>query len=141
MPLVLRLTKGSPLTYAELDGNFKYLEDLIKSTNNMSLSSGYIKFANGWTVQWGSGVTSSGRGDTIYFPTSFGSRCTSVIICEMNAAGWDSSHYSNSCAPTIYGAHNATTRSFKLYGTRIFGGGSSNAYQGGLGYSYMAVGY
>lgn len=34
MPLVLRLTKGSPLTNAEVDGNFTYLED--KPADNLS---------------------------------------------------------------------------------------------------------
>lgn len=34
MPLVLRLTKGSPLTNAEVDGNFTYLDE--KPTGNIA---------------------------------------------------------------------------------------------------------
>ena len=32
MPLILRTTKGSPLTYSELDGNFTYLTGSISSS-------------------------------------------------------------------------------------------------------------
>ena len=36
MPIVLRQTKGTPLTVAEVDGNFTYLNDNANLTGDVS---------------------------------------------------------------------------------------------------------
>jgi hypothetical protein len=51
MPLVYRLTKGSPLTYAELDGNFQFLTGSINSISGAYATTGSNTFIGNQTIQ------------------------------------------------------------------------------------------
>ena len=51
MPLVYRLTKGSPLTHAELDGNFQFLTGSINSISGAYATTGSNTFIGDQTIQ------------------------------------------------------------------------------------------
>ncbi len=46
MPLIKRLEKGSPLTFAEGDANLDYLEDLVESNSVVTLKFGDMQFSH-----------------------------------------------------------------------------------------------
>lgn len=141
--LTLRLVKGSQLTFKEMDDNFLALKAAIEALSSVSLisgGSGYIKFNNNWMAQWGTGRTSTGRMDTISFPVAFNTTCTSVVIVEADAIGWDYTPVSlPNCSPTVYGATSITKTNFQLSGARMMY--PKSQYQGGITYNYLAFGY
>ena len=51
MPIVYRLTKGSPLTHAELDGNFQFLTGSINSISGAYATTGSNTFIGNQTIQ------------------------------------------------------------------------------------------
>jgi hypothetical protein len=142
IPLTLRLVKGTKLTYAELDNNFKEIDKAIGNLQNFSRA-GYMKFGSGLVIQWGSGGTTTGKEDSFSFPTTFPTECQILLAGEVHTGGWDSGvlPYPNT-NPTIYGMKSVTRSGFKLSGCRISGGTPNGAvYQGGLGFCYVAFGY
>jgi hypothetical protein len=51
MPIVYRLTKGSPLTHAELDGNFQFLTGSINNISGAYATTGSNTFTGNQTIQ------------------------------------------------------------------------------------------
>jgi hypothetical protein len=51
MPIVYRLTKGSPLTHAELDGNFQFLTGSINNISGAYATTGSNTFIGNQTIQ------------------------------------------------------------------------------------------
>jgi hypothetical protein len=116
-----------------------------------SSANGYQRLPSGLIIQWGSSVTTSGRADTVYFPTPFPNACFSVTVNEANASGWiqhDSSYNVDHVRPTVYGVSNLTKTSFLVYGSRLFGWyyslygyGEGAEFESGLNFNWMAIGF
>ena len=51
MPLIKRITKGSPLTFAEGDGNLDYLDNFIKQISSSYATTGSNTFTSTQTIQ------------------------------------------------------------------------------------------
>ncbi len=68
MPLVYRLTKGSPLTHAELDGNFQFLTGSINSISGAYATTGSNTFIGNQTIQ--GNLTVLGTGSFTYTTSS-----------------------------------------------------------------------
>ena len=51
MPLIKRITKGSPLTFAEGDGNLDYLDNFIKQISSSYATTGSNTFISNQTIQ------------------------------------------------------------------------------------------
>ena len=141
--LVLRLVKGSALTFAEMDGNFTALKNAIEAINPSSLQgTGYVKFAGGLIMQWGVGATSTGKADNFTFPIAFPNACFGLLAGEANTGGWDNGVPSPNTNPTIYGQRAITKTSFTISGCRIIGNSPyGGIYQTGLGFGWLALGY
>lgn len=101
---------------------------------------GYLRFSNGFTIQWGTGTTgSSPTGEaTVTFPTAFTTACWSVAAIELNSLGWGVS--GPNVEPTVYGTKTApTTTGCTIRGARMKNG-SNNVLESGLSFQWIAVG-
>ena len=141
--LVLRLVKGSALTFAEMDGNFTALKNAIEGLNPSSLqSNGYVKFAGGFILQWGGASTSTGKADTYTFPIAFPNACFGLLAGEGHTGGWDAGIPSPNTNPTVYGLRGVTKTGFTISGCRIIANSPyGGIYQTGLGFGWLALGY
>lgn len=93
MPLILRTTKGSPLTYSELDGNFQYLSGSIinqqyqdNPATNSPIKTGSFGFVAG-TVTITNGAATS-------------SAFTSLVGKTIGSTAWINTTISSGFAPT-----------------------------------------
>lgn len=97
---------------------------------------GYRIMPDGFIIQWGNDVTTTGFGDVILFPLAFPTFCFAVIPSEAAGAGWNAGGV---VTATTYGVANVSTTGFQAYGARMFNGGTV-AWQGGLSFYWMAIG-
>lgn len=104
---------------------------------NISLAPGApfvpTKLTGGTFYKSGSGVTTTGNGDTINFATPFPTACTQVVITEASGGGWGGTP-----APTIYAHGTLSKTGFLVYGVRVTSG--TAGYSGGLSFDYVAFG-
>ena len=98
------------------------------------VGNGYQKLPNGFIIQWGTGTTSTGNGDTVVFPTAFPNACFSVVVNELNANNW--APY----GPALFGSSQAylTTSTFAVYSWVL---GSPGGYAGSRGFQWIAIGH
>lgn len=69
-----------------VDGDRAITPNTLKETFvKMHLDSGYQKMPNGFIVQWGKALIANGEGTVVTFPTTFPSRCTSIIPVSAEA--------------------------------------------------------
>jgi hypothetical protein len=141
-------TNGTDLTLGKLTAaNVKitgqgitFSDNTVQTTSAITPgtfgSSGIQKLPGGLIIQWGSNGTVTGKGDPISFNTPFPTACISVVANEWNAAGWDQSGVIH---PTIYGISGATKNGFNIWGSRVIG--ATSPPQGGLAFSWIALGY
>jgi len=147
----LLLENNAKITFA--DGTIQQTSGIGQVLKN---ASGYQKIPNGMIIQWGTGNTVTGLGDTVNFPIAFPAVCTSVTVNEANAVGWIQA---GNLQPTIYGVTSITKNNFKVYGARLkimdshyhwlSGDPDHNHWHntniavagGGLTYNWIAVGY
>ena len=141
--LVLRLVKGSALTFAEMDGNFTALKNAIEAINPSSLQgTGYVKFAGGLILQWGRAATSTGKADNFTFPIAFPNACFGLLAGENSTGGWDSGIPSPNANPTVYGQRAVTKNGFTISGCQIIANSPYGAmYRTGLSFVWLALGY
>ena len=76
MPIVYRLTKGSPLTHAELDENFQFLTGSINAISGAYAKTGSNTFNGNQTINGSLNINSlttiNSVSGAIIFPTSSG---------------------------------------------------------------------
>jgi len=69
---------------------------ILNDFTNSATAVGYMRFPNGWLVQWGQGT--SANDVSVFFPVSFPNYCAAIAISESNAAGsWTGLN------PTVHG--------------------------------------
>ncbi len=83
---------GTSTTKAITPGGF--------SGNNLLAASGYYKFPEGFTIQWGTGTSSQDAAQTFTFPTAFATACYGVIVQRTENNVVTPLMPSNSPAPT-----------------------------------------
>jgi hypothetical protein len=119
MPLILRSTKGSPLTYSELDGNFTFLSGSTSSSFATSASfaqTSSIAFYSYYSNQ------STFSAQAVY-ATSAGTATTALNATTASYAASSSVTVSSSFATTASYATNVpviSTGSFAVTGSNIF---------------------
>lgn len=141
-------TNGTDLTLVKLTANnikitgqgITFSDNTVQATSAITPgtfgSTGIQKLPGGLVIQWGSGGTVTGKGDPVTFNTPFTTACISVVANEWNAAGWDQSGVTH---PTVYGIGGATKNGFNIWSSRVTGATSPS--QGGLSFSWIALGY
>jgi hypothetical protein len=141
--LVLRLVKGSALTFAELDGNFTALKNAIEGLNPSLLQgNGYVKFAGGLIMQWGGGATITGKADNFTFPIAYPNACFGVLAGEGYTGGWDTNVPHPNANPTIYGQRAISKTGFTISGCRVIANSPyGGMYSSGLGFGWLSLGY
>lgn len=103
---------------------------------NNKADNGYQKLPNGLIIQWGSGTTVTGNGDSVSYPIAFPTAARQVVVTEGSPAGWLSPP-----SPTIYGGRISGTTTFLVSGVRILTGTNVPAYQAGISYRWIAIGH
>jgi len=102
--------------------------------SQFNAGTGFQTFPNGNLMQWGTGSTSTGHNDRVFFPTAFNAAVYSVVITESNAVGWDMT-----ANPTIYGTSlDGNLNSFLVSAVKFNAG--AFAYVGSVQYSWLAMG-
>ncbi|MDU7524122.1 MAG: hypothetical protein E7K72_22560 [Roseomonas mucosa] len=97
-------------------------------------TNGYMKLPGSVIMQWGNAISTGGV-TSILFPTGFPTTCRTINITEMAAGGWQSPP-----SPTIYGAQEVDRFGFGATAVRIING-SQPAYEAGLSFNWLAIGY
>ena len=158
--LVLSVTTSGVTTKGQLSvdtAGIKFSDSTVQTSAGISAAdlllqfphsfgaSGYQKLPSGFIIQWGSGATTTGNGDTVTFPVVFPTAAVSVNVIEANAQGWQQSIINENphiqYAPTVYGTSDLINSSFKVYGCRVGSGNTFNEMQTGLSYHWTAIGY
>ena len=98
-------------------------------------AAGWFKAANGWIVQWGTGVSNGEL--NINFPTSFPNACAVVLAGEGDAAGW---LVNGTVNPTIHAPTNMSSSGCTLVSAVIDSGGATALATGAALY-FVAIGF
>lgn len=108
--------------------------DILYGGGGTLAAQGWQRLPRGLILQWGSGGSATGLGDTVTFPVAFTTARYALCVNEANAAGWTSN------SPTVLGVSPGPTplTSFRIH--TLSWSGSGWAASGGIGYSWMAVG-
>jgi len=112
------------------------LADALKGSNYNTNTSGYQKLPSGVIVQWGNATTVDGNTDTYSFPITFPNACRVVIANEASVSGWGPTNPQ----PTVYGTLILSASQFRVSGVRIQTSGVP-IFEGGIGFSWIAIGY
>lgn len=112
------------------------LADALKGSNYSTNSNGYQKLPSGIIVQWGNATTVDGNTDTYSFPIAFPTACRVVIANEASVSGWGPTNPQ----PTVYGTVILSASQFQVSGVRIQTSGVP-IFEGGIGFSWIAIGY
>lgn len=128
---------GSPTTTTQNpgDSSTKIATTAFANPAFTASANGFQKLPSGLIIQWGLGVTVTGAGDLVAFPTPFMSAVYAITISEGHAAGWTST------SVTIYGTSinpASPTTGFLVSGARIGPGGP--VLGAGLSYNWHAIG-
>lgn len=147
--ITLRLVKGSPLTFQEMDNNFttfkSSIENLINAINLQSNSNafGFMRLSPYFMMQWGHYTSKTGYKDYVSFPITFPTTCMQVIITSITAELWGTG--TNPATPyiTYTGSTNYISKSGFYSFTVKFNERSSPVitYASGLESAYLALGY
>ena len=122
--------------------NTQLQDALVKQFGGSSqlYPNGWAQLPGGMILQWASGVTAFGNGDTVYFPTPFKNNLFSINITDNNPSAWSTG--AASLFPTAWGWGRlgaAPLAGFSLWGAKMqfnMNWGWSNLLQ----YSYIAIG-
>ena len=80
MALTLRGTKGSTLSWAEMDANLQFLEGTYGGSD--AVSGYWYRFPNGIILQVMRGMLPQGQVSTVTFPTTFPTECLIILVSK-----------------------------------------------------------